>query len=264
MRHVAAATPQAPYPARKPPIPSGIGIAPRAPDETDDDDTGGGWSQPPPLAAGDYTFYAHVSEVIQWPQGPSVTFKVLAQLLNGSIVKGPGITGRDLRWDQTPPKFAAVVGSDHYKRWRRDLVRNYAGLGMPDLPNAQTGWAGWAPDEGGAIVPPFYEFFADTIGNFRIPVVLRIEVKVDLGYEQYPKIRTMAFETRTDANLAASYIAAPMPRKLSDWIGAYLGWSGDIKQISIGKGEHTGAIVPVMEKLTAVPLPAGMPTWRDL
>jgi hypothetical protein len=256
-RPVAVASTQAAYPARRSTLPAGIGLAPPPPSAAGDDEDRGGQYIFDDLKAGQYTFLLAVDSILMWPHGPSVDFKALAQVnADGTLSRGAGILDRPFGWGQSPPPYAVDTTSDNFKRWRRDLVRTYTGLGLPEV--AAPGEAGgWERDEAGATVPPFYRFFTDTIGAAIVPIVLRASISVDLGYENRPKIRALAYQTSANGE---SYILAPTPRKLAPWIAASLGWEGERKTMAMKKGGE----VEFVERIVGISPPAGMPTWKDL
>jgi hypothetical protein len=253
-RPVAVASPQAAYPARRSTLPpAAIGLAP-AP-AGDDDDDGFDFAD---LEAGDYILLAYVDQILIWPRGAGVTFKCICSVdKNTGALSRAGVYGRELGWDQSPPEFADPVAKpDNFRRWRRDLVKNYLGLDLPEV--AAGDKPGWDENPPGVTVPPYYRFFTDTIGASVVPIVIRLSVHVDAGYEKYPKIRAMKYETSADGS---SYILAPKPRKLAPWIAEGLGWEGTADLMVIKK---TGAEVPFVKDIVGISPPAGMPTWRDL
>jgi len=243
---------QAPYPPRRaalPPMPGG-GIA-YAPEPE-----GGGDFNFEPLAAGDYLFSAWVDTLIMWPDGAAVGFKCYGQIDHDGHINKSGVYGREIGWSQTPPPTMGP-GTKGFPYWRRDLVSCYRDIGLPDLPDESIGAPGWAPaDNTGALVPPFYSFFTDTIGRSIVPIMLRIKVHVDAGYEKYPKIRGLAYEQVGD-----SYVLAPTPRKLPDWVAAMHGWTGEADMINIKK---SGISIAILKSISGINPPADMPTHRSL
>lgn len=245
---------QAPYPPRRaalPPIPGG-GVA-YAPEP----EGNGGDFNFPNLDAGDYLFSAWVDTIIMWPDGAAVGFKCHGQIGSDGTINKSGVYGRELSWAQTPPPSMGP-GSKGFPYWRRDLVSCYRDIGLPDLPDEASGAPGWAAAEGenGALVPPFYSFFTDTIGRAIVPIMLRIKVRVDAGYEKYPKIKGLAYEQVGD-----SYVLAPTPRKLPDWVAAMHGWTGEADMINI---KSKGISIPILTKISGINPPADMPTYRGL
>lgn len=248
---------QAPYPPKRaalPPMPgAGIAYAPEP------EGNGGGDFNFPNLDAGDYLFSAWVDTIIMWPDGAAVGFKCHGQIaMNGDgTINKSGVYGRELAWAQTPPPSMGP-GSKGFPYWRRDLVSCYRDIGLPDLPDEASGVTGWAAAEGenGALVPPFYTFFTDTIGRAIVPIMLRIKVRVDAGYEKYPKIKGLAYEQVGD-----SYVLAPTPRKLPDWVATMHGWTGEADMINI---KSKGISIPILKNISGINPPADMPTHRGL
>lgn len=249
---------QAAYPVKRsalPPMPgAGVAYAPEP-------EGNGGNFDFPNLDAGDYLFSAWVDSIIMWPDGAEVLFKChgiihLDSDGNSTITKS-GVYGREIKWGQTPPPSMGP-GSKGFPYWRRDLVTCYRDLGMPDLPDAASGAEGWAAADGeaGALVPPFYSFFTDTIGRAVVPIMFRIKVHVDANYEKYPKVKGLAFEQVGD-----SYVLAPAPRKLPEWVASMHGWVGEADTIVI---KSKGISIPILTKISGINPPADMPTYRTL
>ena len=211
------------------------------------------------LDAGDYLFSAWVDTIIMWPDGATVGFKCLG-LINldsdgNSTINKSGVYGREIGWSQSPPPSMGP-GTKGFPYWRRDLVSCYRDIGLPDMPQGENpGWVK-ADESTGALCPPFYSFFTDTIGRAIVPIMLRIKVHVDAGYEKYPKIKGLAYEQVGD-----SYVLAPTPRKLPDWVAEMHGWTGESDMINI---KTKGISIPILTKISGINPPADMPTHRSL
>jgi len=247
---VRQAQPQAAYPQRRADLPDNVGGIAFA-----EEPTGGGgtFEKHPDLAAGEYTFSAYVDSIIMWPGGPSVDWKCVSQILGDGTRNKSGVYGRDLSWAQTPSKVRGP-GTKGYPYWRRDLVTCYRGIGLPDLPDAEH--PGWAKNKDGNLVPPYYSFFTDTIGHAIVPVMFRLTVKVRAGAEKYPDFIALSHEQIGD-----SYVLAPTPQKLPDWVTAMHGWIGTVGVIPV---KSQGIEIPTLIDIKGINSPAGMPTWRDL
>lgn len=254
----AAPTPvrqQAAYPVKRsalPPMPgTGLAYAPEP-------EGNGGNFDFPNLDAGDYTFSAWVDTIIMWPDGAAVGWKCHAQILGDGTMNKAGVYGRELAWSQSPPPTMGP-GTKGFPYWRRDLVTCYRDLGLHEMPDAASGATGWETDDGtsnGNPVPPFYSFFTDTIGRAIVPIMFRIKVHVDAGYEKYPKVKGLAYEQVGD-----SYVLAPTPRKLPEWVASMHGWVGESDTIVI---KSKGISIPILTKISGINPPAYMPTYRGL
>jgi len=250
---------QAAYPVKRsalPPMPgTGIAYAPEP-------EGNGGNFDFAPLDAGNYLFSAWVDSIIMWPDGAEVLFKCHSIIHldsdgNSTITKS-GVYGREIKWGQTPSP-GRRPGTVGFPYWRRDLVTCYRDLGMPDLPDAASGATGWETDDGtsnGNPVPPFYSFFTDTIGRAVVPIMLRIKVHVRKDFEKFPDIKGLAYEQVGD-----SYVLAPTPRKLPEWVATMHGWVGEQDNLVVKK---TGISIPILTKITGINAPADMPTYRGL
>jgi hypothetical protein len=150
-------------------------------------------------------------------------------------------------------------GTKGYPYWRRRLVTCYRDLGLHEIPDAANGATGWETDDGtpnGNPVPPFYSFFTDTIGRAVGPIRFRIKVHVDAGSEGIPKVEGLAYEQVGD-----SYVLAPTPRKLPDWVAGMHGWIGEADNIVI---KRSGVSIPILKNISGINPPADMPTHRTL
>jgi hypothetical protein len=248
----AAPTPvrqQAAYPVKRSALPDNVGGIAFAPEPTG----GGAFEKHPDLEAGEHTFSAYVDSIIMWPGGPSVNWKCHALVHADGTRTKSGVYGRDLQWAQTPSKGRGP-GSKGFPYWRRDIVTCYRGVGLPDMPDAEN--PGWDKSKDGDIVPPYYSFFTDTIGRAIVPIMFRVTVKVRAGAEKYPDFIALAHEQVGD-----SYVLAPTPQKLPDWVASMHGWVGTPGVVSI---KSQGIEIPTLIDISGINAPAGMPTWRDL
>lgn len=254
----AAPTPvrqQAAYPVKRsalPPMPgTGLAYAPEP-------EGNGGNFDFPNLEAGDYTFSAWVDTIIMWPDGAAVGWKCHAQVLGDGTMNKAGVYGRELAWGQTPSP-GRRPGTVGFPYWRRDLVTCYRDLGLHEMPDAASGATGWETDDGtpnGNPVPPFYSFFTDTIGRSVVPIMFRIKVHVRKDFEKFPDIKGLAYEQVGD-----SYVLAPTPRKLPEWVASMHGWVGEADTLVI---KSKGISIPILTKISGINPPADMPTYRGL
>ena len=104
----------------------------------------------------------------------------------------------------TPDNVRACI-AEHYEEAAQ--LRQISDPGRWNLIVTTGDAEGWDKDAAGNTVPPYYKFFADQIGSIFVPIVIRLAVHVDQGYEGYPKIRKATKEVRGD-----SYILAPKPK----------------------------------------------------
>ena len=243
---------QAAYPVKRsalPPMPgTGLAYAPEP-------EGNGGNFDFPNLEAGDYTFSAWVDTIIMWPDGAAVRWKCHAQVLGDGTMNKAGVYGRELAWSQSPPPTMGP-GTKGFPYWRRDLVSCYRDLGLREEADPANNIPGWEADANGSLVPPFYSFFTDTIGRAIVPIMFRIKVHVDAGYEKYPKVKGLAYEQVGD-----SYVLAPTPRKLPEWVASMHGWVGESDTLVI---KSKGISIPILTKISGINPPADMPTYRGL
>lgn len=246
----AAATPtparqQAAYPVKRSALPPSVGGLTYAPEPEEFAD----------LDAGDYTFSAWVDSIIMWPDGAAVVWRCNAQVFGDGSMSKAGVYGRDIGWPQSPPPTMGP-GTKGYPYWRRRLVTCYRDLGLREEADPANNFPGWEADANGSLVPPFYSFFTDTIGRAVVPIMFRIKVHVDKGYEGIPKVEGLAYEQVGD-----SYVLAPTPRKLPDWVAGMHGWIGEADNIVI---KRSGVSIPILKNISGINPPADMPTHRTL
>jgi len=251
----AAATPtparqQAAYPVKRSALPPSVGGLTYAPEPE-----GGEFEKFADLDAGDYTFSAWVDSIIMWPDGAAVVWRCNAQVFGDGSMSKAGVYGRDIGWPQSPPPTMGP-GTKGYPYWRRRLVTCYRDLGLREEADPANNFPGWEADANGSLVPPFYSFFTDTIGRAVVPIMFRIKVHVDAGYEGIPKVEGLAYEQVGD-----SYVLAPTPRKLPDWVAGMHGWIGEADNIVI---KRSGVSIPILKNISGINPPADMPTHRTL
>ena len=251
----AAATPtparqQAAYPVKRSALPPSVGGLTYAPEPE-----GGEFEKFADLDAGDYTFSAWVDSIIMWPDGAAVVWRCNAQVFGDGSMSKAGVYGRDIGWPQSPPPTMGP-GTKGYPYWRRRLVTCYRDLGLREEADPANNFPGWEADANGSLVPPFYSFFTDTIGRAVVPIMFRIKVHVDAGYEGIPKLEGLAYEQVGD-----SYVLAPTPRKLPDWVAGMHGWIGEADNIVI---KRSGVSIPILKNISGINPPADMPTFKGM
>ena len=244
---------QAAYPVKRSALPPSVGGLTYAPEPE-----GGEFEKFADLDAGDYTFSAWVDSIIMWPDGAAVVCRCNAQVFGDGSMSKAGVYGRELAWGQTPSP-GRRPGTMGCPDWRRDLVSCYRDLGLHEMPDAASGATGWETDYGtpnGNPVPPFYSFFTDTIGRSVVPIMFRIKVHVRKDFEKFPDIKGLAYEQVGD-----SYVLAPTPRKLPDWVAGMHGWIGEPDNIVIKK---SGISIPILKNISGINPPADMPTFKGM
>ena len=179
---------QAAYPVKRSALPPSVGGLTYAPEPE-----GGEFEKFADLDAGDYTFSAWVDSIIMWPDGAAVVWRCNAQVFGDGSMSKAGVYGRDIGWPQSPPPTMGP-GTKGYPYWRRRLVTCYRDLGLREEADPANNFPGWEADANGSLVPPFYSFFTDTIGRAVVPIMFRIKVHVDKGYEGIPKVEGLADE----------------------------------------------------------------------
>lgn len=216
-------------------------------------DGGGRWGKSNEfgnLFAGDHEFVVHVNSIIRWESGVVVTFRVI----------WGNDRGREIRWQQSPIKGSSDKA---HEVWRKQFFTAYAAGGWTVAPDPQRKWNGWENSSrqgsnGKPLpLPPYDRFFVApplTPGAPSVPLALVIDVRVDEGYEQYPKVlgvRPLLDERGVPAQ-------APIPRKVIDWIAQRNGWRGMPDDRLMASGKATKPVVLLDNKQVAKA--AGM-TW---
>lgn len=205
-----------------------------------------------PLKAGRHAFVCCVESIVHWADGPSIGLRVRV---------GPD-RGREIRWDQTPPRAAKEKpDGDFAAIWRRTIFGAYAAGGWTCEPNTETGWPGWPRARSGGYIPPYVDFFVVERDGVVVPVMLHVDVRVDAGYEARPKVVAIRLH-----KVSGELVQAPMPQKVTPWIAEHHRWTGTRKDISVKATDQRPAqVIPsVALKWDQVPLGLhGMKTLRD-
>jgi hypothetical protein len=240
----APARPPAPPPQRHAYPDAGVGEAP-PPDPSGGDlpfaNTFGN------LTAGTHKLLCCVEAITHWrPSEPTVMFRVRV---------GPE-RGREIRWDQSPPPYAAKDPDGNAAvYWRRALFGAYAAGGWPSEPDKATGGQGWPRSQGGSYIPPYVDFFVVDVDGVSVPVMLEVTVRVDSGYEKYTKVVAVR-QHMVDGVL----VQAPMPRKVTPWVAQRHRWEGEQQDIvvKLSNAFPNGAVVPsVKVRFDQIPLGIG-------
>lgn len=220
-------------------------------------DGGGRWGKSSDfgnLPAGDHEFVVHVNSIIRWESGVVVTFRVI----------WGGERGREIRWQQSPIKGGSEKA---HEVWRKQFFTAYATGGWTVAPDPSRKWNGWENSSrqgsnGKPLpLPPYDRFFVApplSQGAPATPLALIICVRVDEGYEQYPKVLDVR-PLLDDRGVPAQ---APIPRKVIDWIAQRNGWKGMPDAALMASGKATKPVVLLDNK--QVPKAAGMEWYSDV
>lgn len=221
-------------------------------------DDGGGGSLPYAntfgnLTAGDHSFLVCVESITHWQDEPGAP---LRPSLGLRVRVGPE-AGREIGWDQTPPRNMSDAFTT---RWKSTLLGAYHAGGWTYDPSADGSWPGWHRSNG-SLVPPYADFFIEDVDGVSVPIMLAATIRVDAGYEGRPKVIAVRRHL-----IDGSLVQAPVPQKVTPWIAERHRWSGERKDITVKANDKRPGYVVQSVKLKWDQIPrgvGGMLTLKD-
>lgn len=203
-----------------------------------------------PLTAGEHMFTAYANQVLDWSSGRMV---VKLRVVDwNKEAKGPGEHhDRPLEWELSRPDLAGRDDDKSkraYGHWRANIVSAMLAAGYPE-------------DKWPDATPPWWlVLFATLPDRTVVNCIVAVVVKVDKGYEKWPKIVQIK-----QAEIDGRPIQARLPYCVPEGMAKFHRWGvAEVKTWGKPDGAFGTAMIAVLDPQCVPEGHAGLRTYKDL